>query len=222
MIRVALVDDQQLIRAGLRVLLELEDDIEVVGEATNGEDALAVARATRPDVVVMDIRMPVMDGLEATRRMVTDPDLATVRILVVTTFEVDEYVFESLRAGASGFIAKDAEPVELVRAVRVIAEGASLLSPNATRSLITQFARQPVRRAAEPGAMDVLTEREREVVALVARGMSNEEIGAELFISVATARTHVGRAMTKLHARDRAQLVVAAYESGLVAPHRRP
>ena len=222
MIRVVLVDDQQLVRAGLRVLLDLEDDIDVVGEAANGEQALAVARAHRPDVVVMDIRMPVMDGLEATRRMVTDPELEAVRILVLTTFEMDEYVFESLRSGASGFIAKDAEPVELVRAVRVIAEGASLLSPNATRSLITQFASQPVRRTVQPAAMNALTEREREVVALVARGMSNDEIGAELFISGATARTHVSRAMTKLHARDRAQLVVAAYESGLVAPHRSP
>jgi DNA-binding NarL/FixJ family response regulator len=221
-IRVVLVDDQQLIRAGLRVLLDLEDDIEIVGEATDGEEGVAVVRATKPDVVVMDIRMPGVDGLEATRRIVGDPALDDVRILVLTTFDVDEYVFESLRVGASGFIAKDAEPVELLRAVRVIAEGASLLSPSATRSLITEFVSRPAHQRVEPGVLEELTDREREVVALVARGLSNDEIAGELFISAATARTHVSRAMVKLHARDRAQLVVLAYQSGLVAPGQGP
>lgn len=220
MIRVVLVDDQQLIRAGLRVLLDLEDDVEIVGEATDGEEGVAVVRATRPDVVVMDIRMPRVDGLEATRRIVAEPDLAGVRILIVTTFDVDEYVFESLRVGASGFILKNAEPVELLRAVRVIADGASLLSPAATRTLITEFVSRPANRRVDAGALARLTDREREVVALVAGGLSNTEIAAELFISTATARTHVSRAMVKTHARDRAQLVVLAYESGLVTPGR--
>ena len=220
MIRVVLIDDQQLIRAGLRVLLDLEDDIEIVGEATDGYEGVAVVRAARPDVVVMDIRMPGVDGLEATRRIVDDPDLEAVRILILTTFDVDEYVFESLRLGASGFIVKDAEPVELLRAVRVVADGGSLLSPSATRSLVTEFASQPANRRVDSTALSELTDREREVVALVAGGLSNEEIAGELFISTATARTHVSRAMVKLHARDRAQLVVLAYESGLVAPGR--
>ena len=220
MIRVVLIDDQQLIRAGLRVLLDLEEDIEIVGEATDGDEGVAVVRAARPDVVVMDIRMPGVDGLEATRRIVDDPDLEAVRILILTTFDVDEYVFESLRLGASGFIAKDAEPVELLRAVRVVADGGSLLSPSATRSLVTEFASRPANRRVDSTALSELTDREREVVALVAGGLSNEEIAGELFISTATARTHVSRAMVKLHARDRAQLVVLAYESGLVAPGR--
>jgi DNA-binding NarL/FixJ family response regulator len=217
-IRVVLVDDQQLIRAGLRVLLDAEDDIEVVGEAADGYEAVELVRATRPDVVVMDIRMPGLDGLEATRRIAADPDLGGVHILVLTTFDVDEYVFESLRVGASGFIVKDAEPVELLRAIRVVAEGAALLSPRATRKLITDYVSRPGNRPLEPTALESLTDREREVVALVARGLSNEEIAAELVISPATARTHVSRAMVKLHARDRAQLVVIAYESRLVAP----
>ena len=220
MTRVVLVDDQQLIRAGLRVLLDAEDGIEVVGEASDGAEGVEVVRATRPDVVVMDIRMPGMDGLEATRRIVDDPELAGVRVLVLTTFEVDEYVFQSLRHGASGFIAKDAEPVDLLRAVRVVAEGASLLSPSATRRLITEFVSQPANRRVETSALAELTDREREVVALVAGGLSNDEIAQELVISPATARTHVSRAMMKLHARDRAQLVVVAFESGLVAPGR--
>jgi DNA-binding NarL/FixJ family response regulator len=217
-IRVVLVDDQQLIRAGLRVLLEIEPDIEIVGEATDGAQALGVVRETRPDVVVMDVRMPEVDGLEATRRIVADPTLVGVRILVLTTFDVDEYVFESLRVGASGFIAKDAEPAELLRAVRVIADGGSLLSPSATRSLITEFVNRPANRRVDTRALEQLTDREREVVALAAGGLSNDEIATELVISTATARTHVSRAMVKLHARDRAQLVVFAYESGLVAP----
>jgi DNA-binding NarL/FixJ family response regulator len=219
-IRVVLADDQPLIRAGLRVLLDSEDDIEVVGEAADGVEALAVVREQRPDVVVMDVRMPAMDGLEATRRIVADPDLGGVRVLVLTTFDIDEYVFEALRLGASGFIVKDAEPVELLRAIRVIAEGAALLSPGATRRLITEYASRPSNRPVDPDALSLLTDREREVVALVAAGLSNEEIAAELFISPATARTHVSRAMVKLNCRDRAQLVVLAYQSGLVQPGR--
>jgi DNA-binding NarL/FixJ family response regulator len=219
-IRVVLADDQPLIRAGLRVLLDSEDDIEVVGEAADGVEALAVVREQRPDVVVMDVRMPAMDGLEATRRIVADPDLGGVRVLVLTTFDIDEYVFEALRLGASGFIVKDAEPVELLRAIRVIAEGAALLSPGATRRLITEYASRPSNRPVDPDALFLLTDREREVVALVAAGLSNEEIAAELFISPATARTHVSRAMVKLNCRDRAQLVVLAYQSGLVQPGR--
>jgi DNA-binding NarL/FixJ family response regulator len=219
-IRVVLADDQPLIRAGLRVLLDSEDDIEVVGEAADGVEALAVVQEQRPDVVVMDVRMPAMDGLEATRRIVADPDLGGVRVLVLTTFDIDEYVFEALRLGASGFIVKDAEPVELLRAIRVIAEGAALLSPGATRRLITEYASRPSNRPVDPDALVLLTEREREVVALVAAGLSNEEIAAELIISPATARTHVSRAMVKLNCRDRAQLVVLAYQSGLVQPGR--
>jgi DNA-binding NarL/FixJ family response regulator len=219
-IRVVLADDQPLIRAGLRVLLDSEDDIEVVGEASDGAEALTVVRERRPDVVVMDVRMPDVDGIEATRRIAAAPDLEDVRVLVLTTFDVDEYVFEALRVGASGFILKDAEPVELLRAIRVIADGAALLSPGATRRLITEYASRPANRHVDAGALALLTEREREVVALVAGGLSNEEIATELVISPATARTHVSRAMVKLHCRDRAQLVVLAYESGLVQPGR--
>ncbi|MGH9268664.1 MAG: response regulator, partial [Acidimicrobiales bacterium] len=175
MIRVVLADDQPLIRAGLRVLLDIEDDIEVVGEAANGADAVEAASRLRPDVVVMDIRMPGMDGLEATRRIAGDPDLGGVRVLVLTTFDIDEYVFEALRLGASGFIVKDAEPVELLRAVRVVAEGAALLSPGATRRLINEFASRPGHRRIDPLALATVTDREREVVALVAGGLNNEE-----------------------------------------------
>jgi RNA polymerase sigma factor (sigma-70 family) len=215
-IRVLLADDQPLVRAGMRVLLESAPDIEVAGEAGNGEDAVRAARAARPDVVVMDVRMPVMDGLEATRRIAGDERLAGVRVLMLTTFEVDEYVFEALRAGASGFVAKDVEPAELLHAVRVVAGGEALLSPFATGRLIAEFVARPERRRLEPSALAALTEREREVLALVAAGRSNEEIAAELCITAATAKTHVSRAMAKLGARDRAQLVVVAYETGLV------
>jgi RNA polymerase sigma factor (sigma-70 family) len=218
MTRVLLADDQALVRAGFRVLLESADDIEVVGEAANGELAIALAQATRPDIVLMDIRMPVMDGLEATRRIVADPDLAAVRVLILTTFEVDEYVFDALRAGASGFVVKDIEPVELLQAVRVVARGDSLLSPSVTRRLIAEFASRPERRRVSSSTLDVLTEREREVLTLVAAGRTNDEIAAELVVSPATAKTHVSRAMSKLDARDRAQLVVLAYETGLVTP----
>ena len=221
LIRVALADDQALVRAGFRVLLDSDDDIEVVGEADDGAHAVNLVRRTKPDVVLMDIRMPVLDGLEATRRIVVDEANASVRVLILTTFEVDEYVFDALRAGASGFLVKDTEPGELVRAVRVVAGGESLLSPGVTRRLVAEFIARPERAAASPPSLSVLTDREREVMALVAAGLSNDEIADELFVSPATARTHVSRAMVKLNARDRAQLVVAAYESDLVTPGSR-
>jgi DNA-binding NarL/FixJ family response regulator len=217
-IRVVLVDDQALVRAGFRVLLQAEDGIDVVGEAGDGEAAVDVVRATQPDVVLMDVRMPKLDGLEATRRIVADPALVDVRVLILTTFELDEYVFDALRAGASGFLLKDIEPVDLLRAIRVVADGAALLAPSVTRRLISEFVARPERRTTAPDDLAVLTDREREVVALVAGGLSNEEIAEALVISPATARTHVSRSMVKLGARDRAQLVVLAYESGLVAP----
>lgn len=218
MIRIALADDQPLVRAGFRMLLDAEDDITVVGEADDGAAAHELARATHPQVVLMDVRMPGVDGLEATRRIVADADLTATRVLILTTFELDEYVFEALRAGASGFLVKHAGPAELLRAVRVIAAGEALLSPGVTRRLIEEFAAQSPRTAATPEAMEVLTEREREVVGLVALGLTNDEIAAELVLSPATARTHVSRSMIKLHARDRAQLVVFAYRSGMVMP----
>ena len=219
-IRVALADDQALVRAGFRVLLENTDDIEVAGEAANGAEALSLARRERPHVVLMDVRMPVMDGLEATRRIVSDAALASVRVIILTTFEHDEYVFEALRAGASGFMLKDIDPDDLRQAIRVVANGEALLSPSVTRRLIAEFVAQPDRRPVAEDRLAVLTEREREVVALVATGLSNQEIGARLFMSPATAKTHVNRAMAKLDARDRAQLVVLAYETGLAAPGR--
>ena len=218
MIRVVLADDQSLIRAGLRALLDAEDDLAVVGEARDGVAAIDVVRRERPDVVVMDIRMPIMDGLEATRQIVADTALRDVKVVVLTTFELDEYVFEALRSGAAGFLVKDTEPVELLRAIRCAAAGDALLSPGVTRRLIAEFAARPEHRTIDTAALSVLTDREREIVALVASGLSNEEIADSLFISPATSRTHVSRAMVKLGARDRAQLVVVAYESGLVAP----
>ena len=221
MIRVAVADDHALVRAGFSVLLDAEPGVEVVGVATNGREAVELARAQRPQVVLMDIRMPEVDGIEATRQIAADPALDGVRVLILTTFELDEYIVDALRAGASGFLIKDTEPVELVRAVKVVAAGDSLLSPSVTRRLIGEFVDRSDRPVAPSPDLDVLTDREREVLALVGRGLSNEEIAAELIISVATARTHVSRAMTKLHARDRAQLVVVAYESGLVTPGRR-
>jgi DNA-binding NarL/FixJ family response regulator len=215
-IRVLIADDQALIRAGFRVLIDSAPDLEVVGEATNGLEALELVHATRADVVLMDIRMPELDGLEATRRIIADDDLAGVKVLVLTTFEIDDYVGKAIRAGASGFLGKGVEPAELLSAIRTIAEGDALLSPKATQALISQFLSQPATNAATPERLAVLTQREREVVVLVAGGLSNDEIAAKLFVSPLTAKTHVNRAMMKLQARDRAQLVVIAYQAGLV------
>jgi DNA-binding NarL/FixJ family response regulator len=218
MIRVLLADDQPLVRAGFAMILGAETDIEVVGEADDGAAAVRLACSLRPDLVLMDIRMPGIDGLAATRRIIGDPALSGVKVLVLTTFELDEYVFEALRSGASGFLVKHTQPEELVRAVREVACGEALLSPSVTRRLIAEFTARPTRPALTPTSMAVLTEREREIVALVAQGLTNDEIAAELTLSPATARTHVSRAMVKLHARDRAQLVVFAYQSGLIRP----
>ncbi|MET9847658.1 response regulator [Streptomyces ossamyceticus] len=217
MIRVLLADDQSLVRAGFKALLDAQPDIEVAGEAADGEEALRKARELRPDVVLMDIRMPVLDGLAATRRITDDQELEGVRVVMLTTFELDEYVFEAIRSGASGFLVKDTEPEELVRAVRAVVEGDALLSPGVTRRLIAEFAA----RSKEPAAaasLARLTEREREVMALVGIGLTNDEIARRLVVSPLTAKTHVSRTMVKLGARDRAQLVVLAYESGLVRP----
>jgi DNA-binding NarL/FixJ family response regulator len=219
-IRVAVVDDQVLVRAGLRALLEMEDDLDLVAEASDGRAGVAAARRTMPDVMLMDIRMPVLDGLAALREITADPVLSRIRVVMLTTFEFDEYVFEALRAGASGFVLKDADSDELVRAVRVAANGGSLLSPSVTRRVIERFTVAPPRRAA-PGwstphpEVDRLTDREREILTWVATGRSNDEIAAELVVSAATVRTHVSRAMVKLGARDRAQLVVFAVQAGL-------
>jgi len=218
-IRVALADDQQLIRAGFRSLLEAEPDLEVVGEAATGRDAVALVTRERPDVVLMDIRMPDGDGLWATERIAADPALDAIHVIVVTTFELDEYVAQAIRAGASGFLVKDTEPVELIRAVHVVAAGDALLSPRVTKRLLERVAGS---LAAPPddSVIAVLTDREREVLALVGQGLTNDEIGARLFLSPLTAKTHVSRIMSKLLARDRVQLVVIAYETGLVAPGR--
>jgi DNA-binding NarL/FixJ family response regulator len=217
MIRVVLADDQALVRAGFRVLLDAQPDVEVVGEAADGAEAVALAAEHVPDVILMDIRMPNMDGLEATRRISAKESLAGVHILILTTFEEDEYVFEAIRHGASGFLVKDTEPVDLLTAVRVVARGDALLSPGVTRRLIGEFAAK-AKKVPRMSTLDVLTEREREVVALVGEGLTNDEIAARLVVSPATAKTHVSRAMIKLNARDRAQVVVLAYESGLVRP----
>ena len=219
MIRVLVVDDQHLVRAGFQVLIDSAPDCEVVGEAENGREAVELAVEHRPDVVLMDIRMPEVDGIEATRRIVADERTEGARVLVLTTFDLDEYVFEALRAGASGFLLKDTRPADLLDAVRLVADGDALLSPQVTRRVIAEFATLPS-TAGRGGTevLEVLTEREREVLGQVGRGLSNTEIAETLFVSPATAKTHVSRVMTKLAARDRAQLVVLAYESGLVTP----
>ena len=217
-IRVVLADDQPLVRGGFAVLVGAAPDMEVVGLAATGREAVQLARTTRADVVVMDIRMPDLDGLAATRMIAEDPDLAGVRVLVLTTFEVDDYVFEALRSGASGFLGKGAEVEEVLAAIRTVHRGESLLSPAATRALIARFLAQPDRQPSWAPDLDVLTDREREVVALVAAGLSNDEISEHLVVSPYTIKTHVNRAMTKLGAHDRAQLVIAAYEGGLVHP----
>jgi DNA-binding NarL/FixJ family response regulator len=217
MIRVLLADDQALVRAGFQALLDAQDDIKVVGEAADGREAVTLARKLEPDVVLMDIRMPNLDGLAATQEIAFDPRLESVSIVILTTFEVDEYVFEAIRSGAAGFLVKDTKPADLIEAVRVVAGGDALLSPSVTRRLIAEFAT----RAKEPprsAGLEELTDREREVMALAAEGLSNGEIAERLVVSPATAKTHVSRAMVKLRVRDRAQLVVLAYETGLVRP----
>jgi DNA-binding NarL/FixJ family response regulator len=219
-IRVLLVDDQPLIRSGFRALLGLEDDIEVVAEAADGERGLALAREHLPDVALVDIQMPVVDGIEATRRIAADPALAAVHVVILTNYGLDEYVFHALRAGAAGFLVKDIVPEDLLHAVRVAARGDALLAPSITRTLINRYVTQPLRTSVGAG-LEELTGREREAVALVAQGMSNDEIAGRMVISPLTAKTHVNRAMGKLRARDRAQLVVLAYESGLVTPRGR-
>jgi DNA-binding NarL/FixJ family response regulator len=218
MISVLVADDQALVRGGLRALLEATDDMTVVAEAADGDEAVRLTADTRPDVVLMDIRMPGTDGLAATKAIVDDPALEAVRIVILTTFEHDEYIFEAIRNGASGFMVKDTEPADILTAVRTVAAGDSLLSPGATRSLVAAYATNAKPAQLSPD-LDHLTDREREVMILVAGGLTNTEIAERLYISPATAKTHVSRAMTKLGARDRAQLVVYAYETGLVTPH---
>jgi DNA-binding NarL/FixJ family response regulator len=216
MIRILLADDQALIRNGIRALLESEDGIELAGEAADGRTAVELAREHRPDIVLMDIQMPVLDGIEATRQIAGDEQLAAVRVVILTNYGLDEYVFRALRAGASGFLLKDTEPADLLQALRVVMRGDALLSPAVTRQLIREFVARPPDALATTG-LEALTNREREVVALAAHGLSNDEIAASMVLSPATAKTHISRAMTKLGARDRAQLVVFAYQSGLVS-----
>ena len=220
MIRVLLADDQTLVRSGFRVLLERTEGVEVVGEVSDGAEAVARVRAERPEIVLMDIRMPGVDGLEATRQIASDPELQNVRVIMLTTFDLDEYVFEALHAGAAGFLLKDVEPDDLRDAVRVVAAGEALLSPSITRRLIAEFVSRPGRGRHVPAQLAELTEREREVMVLIAEGLTNDEIAARLVISPATAKTHVSRILLKLGARDRSQLVVLAYESGLVKAAR--
>jgi len=217
MIRVLLADDQALIRSGIRSLLEAEDDIEVVAEAADGQQAVALARQHHPDIALIDVQMPVLDGIEATRQIAGDKQLGGVRVVILTNYGLDEYIFRALRYGASGFLLKDTEPAELLQALHVAVTGDALLSPAVTRRLISEFVARPPDALASAG-MEALTNREREVVALAAHGLSNDEIAATMVLSPTTAKTHISRAMTKLGARDRAQLVVFAYQSGLVSP----
>ena len=217
-IRVAIADDQPLVRAGFTTMVSHADDLVLVGEAESGADAVTVARRERPDVLLMDIRMPGLDGLDATRQITSDSELAGVRIIILTTFDLDDYVYEALRSGASGFLLKDARPEDILTAVRVVAAGEALLAPSVTRRLIERFAAQPSSATRPPSALAQLTERESEVFVLVAQGLSNAEIANQLYISLFTAKTHVSRILTKLNARDRAQLVMHAYETGLVTP----
>jgi DNA-binding NarL/FixJ family response regulator len=217
-VRVGVADDQPLIRTGLRAMIDHASDLTLVGEAEDGEQAVDLASRHRPDVVLMDIRMPKLDGIEATRRITTDPSLTGVRVVVLTTFDADDYVYAAIRAGASGFLLKDAPPEDVLEGIRVVARGDALIAPSVTRRLIADLASRPDENRPPPPELDILTDREREVLALVGRGMSNSEIGAQLYVSPATAKAHVSHVMTKLYARDRAQLVVVAYESGLVRP----
>jgi DNA-binding NarL/FixJ family response regulator len=217
-IRVLIVDDQALVRAGFEVLIESAEDLEVVGTAANGAEAVTMATATAPDVILMDIRMPVMDGLEATSRILTAPGAEGIRVLVLTTFDLDEYVFGALKAGASGFLLKDTPPAELLAGIRMVASGDAQLSPSITRHLIEEYVRRPQQIRVAPPSLDALTDREVEVLELVARGLSNAEIGERIHVTPATAKTHVARLLMKLNARDRAQLIIAAYESGLITP----
>jgi DNA-binding NarL/FixJ family response regulator len=217
-VRVVVADDQALVRAGFRLLVDSDPDLEVVGEAVDGTEAVEAARRERPDVVLMDIRMPRMDGLEATRQITADATLAEVRVLMLTTFDLDEYVYQALRVGASGFLLKDTPPADLLAAIRVVASGDALLAPGITRRLIAEFARRPEPTEVPPAALAALTDREREVLGLVAHGLSNNEIAQRLVVSAATSKTYVSRLLAKLGARDRAQLVAIAYETGLVTP----
>ena len=217
-VRVAVADDPPLVLEGFATIVSRAPDLELVGQVSNGEDAVRLARERRPDVFLMDVRMPVLDGIEATRRITADPDTAAVRVLILTTFDLDEYVFSALRAGASGFLLKDVGPEALLDGIRVVAAGDGLLAPRITRRLIEQYSRRPEGVPLDERALAVLTDREREVLALVGKGLSNQDIAARLFMSPATAKTHVVRTMSKLHAGDRAQLVVIAYETGLVTP----
>lgn len=218
MVKVLIADDQALVRTGFRMILDAEDDVEVTGEAADGLEAIAAAQSERPDVILMDVRMPNMNGIEATRRLVDKDDVDPIRVLILTTFDLDEYVYDALRAGASGFLLKDAPPEDLVQAVRVVARGEGLIAPSITKRLIEEIAQRPPQHTARPEALRSLTQRELEVLQLVARGLSNQEIAKELFVSETTVKTHVGRVLMKLGVRDRVQAVVLAYESGIVRP----